>query len=335
MRCYKCQLEIDRTSVSSGREQKTDASRKRAAVTFEESTLRSSERIKGQERVDYHENSWEHDTQNDSDCNESTEQLSYGLRMRAADPRYITTGDDSNGGDMLLTMAQVRELIIKKDQSEEGTATVWLTTTEMGFSLTEKPNEIECTKDVRDGKISDRYLAPAISRFVIEILANVATETDMDQQAQDVRRKLAKLYQRWGKVHKTPDNEDISAQVCNEAKASNRFTRIVQRKDLPWEKDSIARVAHDPEHIPDCNFQATVGRHFLFHEQIPKAANGSGYLRVATKSLWWQHEHFPKVWTSEGLSTCMEIGYQWNINSTTWNHLRMMWAFFRGGGTTI
>ena len=117
----------------------------------------------------------------------------------------------------------------------------------------------------------------------------------------------------------------ISAQACNEAKASNRFTRIVQRKDLPWEKDSIARVAHDPEHIPDCNVQATVGRHFLFHEQIPKAANGSGYLRVATKSLWWQHEHFPKVWTSEGLTTCMENGYQWNINSTTWNHLRMMW----------
>ena len=73
------------------------------------------------------------------------------------------------------------------------------------------------------------------------------------------------------------------------------------------------------------NVQATVGRHFLFHEQIPIAANGSGYLRVATKSLWWQHEHFPKVWTSEGLTTCMENGYQWNINSTTWNHLRMMW----------
>ena len=133
--------------------------------------------------------------------------------MRAADPRYITTGDDSNGGDMLLTMAQVREFIIKKDQSEEGTSTVWLTTTEMGFSLTEKPNEIECTKDVRDGKISDRYLAPAISRFAIEILANVATEADMDRQAQDVRRNLANLYQRWGKVHKIPDNEDISAQA--------------------------------------------------------------------------------------------------------------------------
>jgi hypothetical protein len=74
--------------------------------------------------------------------------------MRASDPRYITTGDNSNEGDMLLTMSQVREIIIKKDQSEEGTAMFWLTTTEMGFSLTEKPNEIECTKDVRDGKVS-------------------------------------------------------------------------------------------------------------------------------------------------------------------------------------
>ena len=60
----------------------------------------------------------------------------------------------------------------------QGTATVWLTTTEMGFSLIEKPNEIECTKNVRDGKVSDRYLALVISRFAIEILANVATESD-------------------------------------------------------------------------------------------------------------------------------------------------------------
>jgi hypothetical protein len=75
--------------------------------------------------------------------------------MRSAYPRYITTGDDSNRGDVLLTMAQVRELITKKDQSKEGIATVWLTTTEMGFSLTDEPNAIECTKDVRDVKVSD------------------------------------------------------------------------------------------------------------------------------------------------------------------------------------
>jgi len=41
--------------------------------------------------------------------------------------------------------------------------------------------------------------------------------------------------------------------------------------------------------------------------------------------LWWQHEQFPKVWTEEGLSTCSENGYQWTVNSTTWNHLRVQW----------
>jgi hypothetical protein len=41
--------------------------------------------------------------------------------------------------------------------------------------------------------------------------------------------------------------------------------------------------------------------------------------------LWWQHEQFPKVWTAEGLSTCSENGYQWTINSTMWNLLRVQW----------
>ena len=107
----------------------------------------------------------------------------------------------------------------------------------------------------------------------------------------------------------TPNSEDIKAQADNEAKVTNRFIRIIQLKDLPWEKDSIARAANDPEHIPDCNVKATVGQHFLFHEPIPRVVNGQGYLRVTTKSLWWQHEQFPKVWTAEGLSTCSENGY--------------------------
>ena len=125
------------------------------------------------------------------------------------------------------------------------------------------------------------------------------------------------LHQRWGRANVTPNSENIKAQADNEAKVTKRFIRIIQRKDLPWERDSIARAANDPEHIPDCNVKATVGQHFLFHEPIPKAINGQGYLRVTTKSLWWQHTQFPKVWTAEGLSTCSENGYQWTVNSTT------------------
>ena len=141
----------DRTDTPSGSEQKQNAPRKRAALTLDGSTLRRSERVQGHERVDYHEY-FESEIRSDSDDDGSDEQLFYGLKMRAADPRYITHGDDGNRGDILLTLAEVRELIIKKQQSEEGVATVWLTTAEMGFSLTEEPNEILCPKDMRKGK---------------------------------------------------------------------------------------------------------------------------------------------------------------------------------------
>jgi hypothetical protein len=83
----------------------------------------------------------------------------YGIRMRAADPRYITESNDINRGDVLLTMAQVRQLIDLKANSEEEIATVWLTTSGMGFSLTAEPNEITCPQDAREGKsVIDSWL---------------------------------------------------------------------------------------------------------------------------------------------------------------------------------
>jgi hypothetical protein len=50
-----------------------------------------------------------------------------------------------------------------------------------------------------------------------------------------------------------------------------------------------------------------------------------GYLRVTKSSLWLQQREFPDVWTSEGLTTCVEREYKWSINSTTWNHIQTMW----------
>ena len=179
--------------------------------------------------MDYQEYSLESEIQNDSDDNGSNEQLSYGLKMRAADPRYITNGDDSNRGHMLLTMAQVRELITRKEQSEEGVATVWLTTAEMCFTLTDEPNAILCPRDVRDGKVSDRYLAPAISRFAVSIQANVGTGAEIDLQTKDVWRELMSLHQRWDKVSKLTDSENIRAQACNEC----HLTRHTHTHTIP------------------------------------------------------------------------------------------------------
>ena len=131
-------------------------------------------------------------------------------------------------------------------QAEDGIAAIWLTTAEMGFSLTEEQDEVVCAKDVKAGRITDRFLAPAISRF--------ATDTwSMNKQTAGVRRKVEDLHQRWGKTNAISNSENFKAQADNEAKVTKKFIRIIQRKDLPWERDSIARAANDPEHIPDCN----------------------------------------------------------------------------------
>ncbi len=100
------------------------------------------------------------------------------------------------------------------------------------------------------------------------------------RRVSNVWRELVSLHQRWGKVQKRTEGDNIRAQACRDANASRPFTRIVQRKNLPWEKDSITMPAYDPAHIPHCNVEATVGQRFIFSEPIPKAENGQGYLRV-------------------------------------------------------
>jgi hypothetical protein len=85
--------------------------------------------------VYYHGSSSESDSLDTIDDHEYDAKPCYGIKMRAVDPRYITDGDDINREDVLFTMAQVRQLITIKAQSAVEIATIWLTTTEMGFSL--------------------------------------------------------------------------------------------------------------------------------------------------------------------------------------------------------
>ena len=59
-----------------------------------------------------------------------------------------------------------------KDKSEDGTATIWLTTAEMGFSLTEEQDNVVCTKDVKEGKITDPFEVILIGTLVLPNFRN-------------------------------------------------------------------------------------------------------------------------------------------------------------------
>ena len=126
--CLKCEPPGGRTDTHSKRGHTKAAPRRRTTLTPDGSAsdgraLRRSQRAKGNKSANYHEES-ESDSQSDNDDDGRDKQLLYGVKMRAADPRYLTPGDDGNRGDILLTMSQVKELITAKLHSEEEVATV-------------------------------------------------------------------------------------------------------------------------------------------------------------------------------------------------------------------
>ncbi len=79
--------------------------------------------------------------------------------------------------------------------------------------MTEEQDAVVCTKDVKEGKVNDRYLAAAISRFAADARMKVGTGADTDRQTKDVKEKLEDLHQRWGRANVTPNSEDIKAHA--------------------------------------------------------------------------------------------------------------------------
>ena len=49
------------------------------------------------------------DTLSDNDEDDRSTTLSYRLKLHAADPRYITSSEDCNRGDVICTVEQVKE----------------------------------------------------------------------------------------------------------------------------------------------------------------------------------------------------------------------------------
>jgi ABC-type histidine transport system ATPase subunit len=95
-------------------------------------------------------------------------QSTLGIKLRAMDPRYITHSGDYQKGNVVIPVSDVYELLRLKLELSEEVAKVWLTTSEMGFSLTVEEHMVVCPKNLREGTITDRYLPPDITRFAIK-----------------------------------------------------------------------------------------------------------------------------------------------------------------------
>jgi hypothetical protein len=126
---------------------------KEAHVLTQQVTVRRTERIRRLAKQQLEERS------NDSSDSEGEPgqltrfQSTLGIKLRATDPRYINHADDYNRGDVVIPVSQVRKFLCLKMELSEEVAKVWLTTADMGFSLTDEDHMVVCPKDLRNTRM--------------------------------------------------------------------------------------------------------------------------------------------------------------------------------------
>jgi len=74
---------------------------------------------------------------------------------------------------------------------------LWLTTSQMGWALTQEENEVVNEKDEREGKPVARQLAPMISTFIRAQWESEEVE-DVDDERRQILEEEAELDHMWG-----------------------------------------------------------------------------------------------------------------------------------------
>lgn len=65
-----------------------------------------------------------------------------------------------------------------------------------------------------------------------------------------------------------------------------------------------------------------MGRDFFLDEKIPRDVNGKGYVGVTETSVLWKESETAKLFTYQGLTSCMEPDQTWTIMGSMWHLLR-------------
>ena len=202
--------------------------------------------LRKRKKIQYCEES-EDDGENEDDGFE--QQPVQGLVFDPAEPDYLNYHDRDEGAQVILTMEEVRDALLRqskdrrkntsREQQENGQDPYirWLTTKQMGFALEEEQNEIVNWWDAREGKGTARYLAPAISHFVRNVM-NVK-EGASDEEAQ-ARHEAFYLDQMWGKWDEDASDNDDHPEQNNDPPKTAR-----------WECRETPPAAKDPLKIPD------------------------------------------------------------------------------------
>ena len=252
-------------------------------------------------------------------------QTQIGLLLSTADPRYVGRGDDVSGGDVILDCDEIRSLLKTEASAASGATSLWLTTRDMGWSLTAENNEVEESRDIADNKPTKRQLAPAISAYIRAMYKQRARCPAPN--GQDPLTAAWELDQIWGEwsEHSPPLDHASEWVPCFPTFGGDIRRQIsvsVQRSQRDWEQPSTPLLADDPPPLPATELGVQVGRDVFLDEELPRAATGQGYVSVTETSLLWKDSHHEQIFTYQGLTTNMDLDNSWTVMSGIWHHLQ-------------
>ena len=281
---------------------------------------RRSKRMRRQERenlADRDDSASEADVQDDEWERYS---IQTSALMTPAHPKYVGRGDDTSGGEVLYTMQEVRDLL----QGQLGETRTWLTTGQMGWSLSSERNEIRNARDEMEGKPTARGLAPAISTYIREMNEEVVSLADQDKQEVIMEAQL--LDQAWGmwdseEASGGEDQSQAPQMLEDHDDIRSQVKAAIDQHHREWEPPSHPLVQNDPQLLPDGGLTPQIGGDFFLDEKIPRNAKGQGYVAVTDTSLLWKESTTADVFTYQGLTSCMEPDQTWTIMGSMWHLL--------------
>ena len=74
--------------------------------------------------------------------------------------------DTAEAGSVMLNVDEVRQILRDEEESACQSRTVWLTTSQMGWSIHAEEDEVVSRTDIEENRLTKRCIAPMISSFI-------------------------------------------------------------------------------------------------------------------------------------------------------------------------
>jgi hypothetical protein len=141
------------------------------------------------------------------------------------------------GGEPTIINLQELRTLLRTQQSLED-QTVWLTTAQAGFPVTEDSQEVQADRDRFLGKPVTRFLHPAISTFIQERWQELVSMEQTPSRAEVLAKSLEETWGRAQPSARLPD--DLSS-------------RIRPQEKVQWEPDPKPMMTNHPSRVTDSN----------------------------------------------------------------------------------